>query len=375
MKIAPKRPTVSQGFIPSWKFVLKIGVLVFFLRELYLLGSYDFPQQPPQIGLVYSVSTAPVFEVTSTSTSNSTSGRSSHAVPSVQSDTVSTSGRSSHAVPSVQSDTVLRSMDLPVRNENGVVIVFIHVGKTGGTTIGAHLGQATHRVHNGWTLQGYRKASRGLETALANWTKGDSHTFELHAATAPPYMTILPRIDIWRQRCEELDVPFFAFTVLRNPSKLAMSFFNFYHGGKHRKFKNFKTATEAQFLNHTIDNPQCMFLARGEMSYHPGNEHLRQNLTKSECNSVYDALAKHLDWIGTTETLLTMTLPILERVTNATFDKGKIVNEVKAEHKNILWSDLTEEGKQTVQDMTDHDLDMWDRCQAEYKLSMWKDFS
>jgi hypothetical protein len=118
-----------------------------------------------------------------------------------------------------------------------------------------------------------------------------------------------------------------------------------------------------------------MFLSRGETAYHPGNEHLRQNLTKSECNSVYDALAKHLDWIGTTETLASMTLPILERVTNTTLEKGKIVNAVKAEEKNILWSNLTEEGKQTVLDMTAHDLDMWNRCQAEYKLSMWTDFS
>jgi hypothetical protein len=100
----------------------------------------------------------------------------------------------------------------------------------------------------------------------------------------------------------------------------------------------------------------------------------RQNLTKSECkNAVYDALAKHLDWIGTTETLA-MTLPILdERVTNTTLEKGKIINAVKAEHKNILWSDLTEEGKQSVLDMTAHDLDMWDRCQAEYKLSIWQE--
>jgi hypothetical protein len=42
------------------------------------------------------------------------------------------------------------------------------------------------------------------------------------SADAPPYLTILPMIDSWRQHCKELDVPFFAFTVSRNPSKLAM---------------------------------------------------------------------------------------------------------------------------------------------------------
>ena len=335
------------------------------LSQLFLLGRAGVSL--PQIRPVSSDATAPVFEVTSTSTSIST-------------ESTSTSGtRSSHAVPSVQSDTVrLPRRDLPVRNESGVVVVvvvFIHVGKTGGTTIGQHLGRATKHFHNGWTSRGYRKARQGLEKAFANWTKGDSHTFELHSADAPPYMTILPTIDSWRQRCEELDVPFFAFTILRKPSKLAMSFFNYYHGGSHRLFKYFKRATEAQFLNHTIDNPQCMFLSRGETSYHPKNIHLRQNLTKSECNSVYAALAKHLDWIGTTETLATMTLPILERVTNTTLEKGKVTNEVKPEHKNILWSDLTKEGKQTVLNMTAHDFDMWDRCQADYTMSMWKDFS
>jgi hypothetical protein len=332
MAVALKRPTVTQGFVVKGYYCFVLTVLTL---QVLVLGPPFIFQQPLQ------------QEISSFETA---------------------------VVSSVQSDNVLPK-DLPVRNENGVVVVFIHIGKTGGSTIGNHLTQATDHYHKGWTSWGYRRARRGLETALTNWTKGDSHTLELHSADAPPYLTILPTIDSWRQRCKELDVPFFAFTVLRNPSKLAMSFFNFYHGGYHRKFKHFKTATEAQFLNHTIDNPQCMFLSRGETAYHPGNEHLRQNLTKSECNSVYDALAKHLDWIGTTETLASMTLPILERVTNTTLEKGKIVNAVKAEEKNILWSNLTEEGKQTVLDMTAHDLDMWNRCQAEYKLSMWTDFS
>jgi hypothetical protein len=58
---------------------------------------------------------------------------------------------------------------------------------------------------------------------------------------------------------------------------------------------------EAQFLNHTtIDSPQCHVSISRRNGISPRQRTFEEeNLTKSECNSVYDALAKYLDWIGT----------------------------------------------------------------------------
>jgi len=257
----------------------------------------------------------------------------------------------------------------PFTDSGGGVILFLHVPKTGGTTLSSLLSESVDHFHNGWTKRGFRKGSAALERALNNWTNA-SHCFELHSGDAPSYMSVQGRLNGWRKQCSDQGIPFFAFTVLREPAKMAISYFNFYHGGKHRRYKRFTHASEQDFLNHTLPNPQCLFLSRGEISYLPENQHLREGLNASECNAVYDALRSNLDWIGTTENLTTVTIPLLEQVLGRPLKQNTTRN--KTNLQNFRWIDLSESGKQIVYNRAALDREMHEHCQKDFPPTMWE---
>lgn len=74
---------------------------------------------------------------------------------------------------------------------------------------------------------------------LQKWIPGDTVYFEHHAGDAPSYMTVRYNLHKWRTMATELNVPFFAYTLYREPVNFALSrisitttYFNYYHAEK-----------------------------------------------------------------------------------------------------------------------------------------------
>ena len=88
--------------------------------------------------------------------------------------------------------------------------------------------------------------------------------------------------------------------------------------------------------------------------------HLRQNLTTTECKGVYQALVSTMDWIGTTETLSTSTVPLLEQVLGRPFsDPNKVSNKV--EKKLFRVDSLSPSGQQSLHDRMAWDHEMYNK--------------
>jgi hypothetical protein len=235
------------------------------------------------------------------------------------------------------------SLELP-DFENGGIMIFYHLYKTGGSTVVNLL--TTLAVEDEEDRFVFRRMRKML-----NWRTSAATTaldlavnerkvvmYELHVQyPAPGFPTLVeaaPILARWRAEAGRLGVPFFAFTVLREPEAHAISFFNFFHV-THSKadwnpYHPF-APTEENFLKSFQGNRQCHFMdtdADGivkvpevavKRSALPHRRYKRHQLgvdDSEECHyrKVRAVLFGVLDWVGTTEQLQEETLPLLSMI-------------------------------------------------------------
>ena len=226
--------------------------------------------------------------------------------------------------------------------------------------------RAVDHYHKGWTNRHAQRGIRSVDNALRDW-KNESHCFELHGAGAPSFHALATKFMEWKKTCRHLGIPFFAFTVLREPQSFALSYFNFFHGGHHRKYKYYASANQTTFLRHTLSNPQCLFLARSDMQYLPQYQNDSQNFTWKECLEAYDDLMALMDWVGITSNLSNETIPILSTVLGKTLDVGYHINQ--SHKRNFVVSQLDDAGKQVIANRTLFDRRIYERAQSDFRFS------
>ena len=248
-------------------------------------------------------------------------------------------------------------------NWRGRVIFFLHIPKTGGSTLATLLRGVSDHYYKGQGKQQYNRGVRRLDQALQEWDN-KTHCFELHSADAPAFLTVLDKLDSWKRQCNQLNVPFFAFAVVREPISWAFSFFQFYHGGHHRKFQTYKSATEEDFLRHALPNPQCLFLTRSERLYLPERRNDTWDLSSSECNEAYEAMSKYLDYVGSTSNLSNVTIPLLSKVIGTPLNTSFAVN--KSTKKNIRKDQVSNEGIGFLRQINSLDQALYDRLLSRY---------
>ena len=166
-------------------------------------------------------------------------------------------------------------------------------------------------------------------------------------------------------------IPFFAFTVLREPLSFSTSWFNFFHAMDHgdENFEYFKDPTEQDFLDASPHNPQCGFLLKGDIVFFERRE--QQMVNSQGCDDAYNILLEHMDWIGTTATLSSETFPVLRSLVGSNTNAEHLVSaEVKNKSQSkIRTEDLSPKAVYQIRAMTKLDQELYERAKRDFSFN------
>jgi len=288
------------------------------------------------------------------------------------------------------------NLQLPSLAKGGILL-FVHIPKTGGTTIRElvkyHKKGRRSKVHYIY-LHGpkeYQDTVTGMKEWLLNGVKpiyvSNQVVFiEYHALRreCPTFLhlsqTVLP---LWRKVAHMNKVPLFAFSILREPVSMSISYFNYYHGivqnVKRFDYLGETNVTEQVFVNYTHANPQCLFLARNEEAFTKTGKDLRDSLVQEDCRQAYEGLKSNMDWIGTTDRLRDETLPLLRELLSTNEHTQRLVHTLnktanasgRDKKPPIEQSKLSEKTIQYLKGLNKWDQELYDSVKRDFSYDAW----
>ena len=263
--------------------------------------------------------------------------------------------------------------------------MFLHVAKTGGTTIRQEFGQLPNvNVKRVFDKEDLDSRSSTIDWFLSKKNNKDINSqeqtllLEIHGGKGEP-MTIFeihPYIKKWRTQAKVNDKNVFIVTLLREPESFYVSYFNFFKNpGCTRKFCDFPTMelTEENLVASAVPNHQCQYLAR--------KVHKHQNsqvpVSREECQSVFQLMKADLDWIGSTETMQETTLPLLSYSlagNTATGRNMEAKNKIKVPG-SLSRKTLTAGALEHLTTISSYDRELYDNVAGAYSLDMWENYN
>ena len=134
---------------------------------------------------------------------------------------------------------------------------------------------------------------------------------------------------------------------------------------------------EEVLLQVAYENPQCLFLARGERTFGDDSEQkrLRDNqLRRIECQQAYLSMQRTMDWIGRTDTLSTETLPLLTQIMFGKAELGKHLPKVNASPQKggyVKLSDIQPSTRKALERISQLDQELYHRTIQDYTIDQW----
>lgn len=273
---------------------------------------------------------------------------------------------------------------LPMLKETGGLVVFLHVAKCGGSTIRYDFADKAKfpkvKVKRVMGDKQLRRTSTEIDSFLSATSNTANRTLllEIHGGHGQP-MTIFeihPLLQTWRSRAAANGKSVFVFTLLREPTAFYVSYFNFF---KHSDCKFswcdpplVSNLTEDNLLASLQPNHQCQFLAR---PYDPA-VNAQFPVTQAECEAVYRLLQADADWIGTTESMQDVTLPLLSQILSGNAETGRSLEAHNKQQNTAQLSleSLSAQARQRTRDVSEWDRYLYESAARDYRLDMWEDF-
>lgn len=272
---------------------------------------------------------------------------------------------------------------LPLFHENGGLVVFLHVAKTGGTTIRQEFADfpnvTVRRVFGKDDLDEAKAKIDWFLTSTDNNMlnkKGETLLLELHGGHGEP-MTIFEihsYLQRWRAQADANNKNMFVMTMLREPVSFYVSYFNFFkRPGCDKPWCDFPTMelTEDNLLRSAIPNHQCQYLARQVNK----KENAAVPVSKAECDAVFQLMQADLDWIGSTEHMQEETLPLLSHILVGSADAARKMEPKNAQKKTgaLSYKSLSETARERLSIISTYDRELYSKAKATYSLDMWDD--
>ena len=188
-----------------------------------------------------------------------------------------------------------------------MVIVFLHIAKTGGTTIRSYFGHRSSTIRSRLSLKkgDFERSSQAIQRHLKtgksiNKVSSSSTLFvEFHGqgldAKALPH-----HIKIWRQQSRDHLCRLFIFTLWRHPVDHAISYYTY--------MLNY-TDMSAKHIN---ESP--IYSRQSSTFAEPIKMPTHTIVTPWDGFHIYEQVLSRLDWIGTTESIDEVTVPLLDRL-------------------------------------------------------------
>lgn len=260
--------------------------------------------------------------------------------------------------------------------ENGGLVFFLHIPKTGGSTIRSSFDQMKGVQYIFVSGNGiYENALPIIWKYVKSTSKQrrDIMFLEIHGRDSPNLIVLRDTLLQWKRIAKKHGLPVFFFTVVREPLAHALSYFNFFHVQRKSPYFDQVEANESNLLRYSLHDPQCQFLARGEFSL---REKTKQQPSREECRSVHEALLGTMDWVGTTERMDSETLPILKHIFNLggfRFQKQRVSS--KAANLSISIQELSEQAVSSLNELNKMDINLYEGLQSEFLFSMWREYA
>ena len=276
--------------------------------------------------------------------------------------------------------------------EKGGLVFFLHIPKTGGSTIRINIEEKLAENIKYYFISGlglyeqiWPQVQRYVSMPITGRRQRLPIFVEIHGRDSPNLLQLHSKLLEIKKAASKHNVPTYFFTILREPLQYQLSYFNFFHVqyGKinpkaaKRYFPQVAAPNADNLLKYAPINPQCQFMARGELSLRNFTAlPIKPVVTTKECQQIYQVLHETMDWIGTTERLDIETLSILKHLLNLPptfiFDpqlvmssSNKTINEVSSSTL-LSYQQLNSSTISQLRSMNQLDVELYTKIQNDH---------
>lgn len=279
---------------------------------------------------------------------------------------------------------------LPMFNITGGIIIFIHIAKTGGSSIREGFRKlpniSVKRIMNEAQLNGKQEQidwylSLNNNRSQINDGREKVLLLEIHGhhGEPMPIFQMHPHIQHWKAQADKNKKNIFIFTLFRETVAFHLSYFTFFRHPNCQELwcdRPVLPQTEAYLVQSMIPNHQCQYLARKFNKTTRNDATVGTRVSKVECESVQTLLQQNVDWIGTTDSLSTTTLPLLTYMVagNATIAQDFPIANRQNVKKKLQLRNISIDAIRHIRQASNYDQQLYDMARREYTIDMWNNF-